>query len=88
MSDSAKLDKILEALASVGKRCTARALPSRVALSSQPTSSLDTLESKVVVGGASSAAAAASGGSSSSGDVAPFVDGARSVRVQPNETSL
>jgi hypothetical protein len=78
MSDSAKLDKILEALASVGKRCstrTARAAPPPhlLHLPSLETLSLDTLESKVVVGGASSAAAAtASGGS---GDVAPFVDG-------------
>ena len=78
MSDSAKLDKILEALASVGKRCstlTARVAPPphRLHFPSLETLSLDTLESKVVVGGASSAAAAtASGGS---GDVAPFVDG-------------
>jgi hypothetical protein len=80
MSDSAKLDKILEALSSVGKRCThhlcthspsSKSLICYCCAASHTLSSLDTLESKVGGTSSSSSPAPAGGG----GAAAPFVEG-------------
>jgi hypothetical protein len=80
MSDSAKLDKILEALSSVGKRClhplcshspSSKSLIFCYCAPSHTLFSLDTLESKVGGTSSSSSPAPAGGG----GAAAPFVEG-------------